>query len=171
MVGPSVDSTSQVPGIVKTVITKKVRYHGAAHPVMANNDQRMLARQRSQFVGNLLHGNHDAVADEADSQFLRFSNIEHCARGSVRPHFREFVNADVIICLLHLVYLTYSLAPFVDAARRLNIAGPLRYAIQQVSFTPADVYFGRGQSILKQRERIKLKTMENRRLQYCKYAA
>jgi transposase InsO family protein len=37
--------------------------------------------------------------------------------------------------------------------------------------TPADVYFGRGQSILKHRERIKLKTIETRRLQYRKYAA
>jgi putative transposase len=40
-----------------------------------------------------------------------------------------------------------------------------------VLITPADVYFGRGQSILKQRERIKRKTMETRRLQYRKYAA
>ena len=39
------------------------------------------------------------------------------------------------------------------------------------NLTPADVYFGRGQAILKQRERIKLKTMETRRLQYCKHAA
>ena len=39
------------------------------------------------------------------------------------------------------------------------------------NLTPADVYFGRGQAILKQRERIKLKTMETRRLQYRKYAA
>ena len=39
------------------------------------------------------------------------------------------------------------------------------------NLTPADVYFGRGQAILKQRERIKRKTMESRRLQYRKYAA
>jgi transposase InsO family protein len=39
------------------------------------------------------------------------------------------------------------------------------------NLTPADVYFGRRQAILKQRERIKLKTMETRRLQYRKYAA
>ena len=39
------------------------------------------------------------------------------------------------------------------------------------NLTPADVYFGRGQSILKQRERIKLKTLETRRLQCRKYAA
>jgi putative transposase len=34
------------------------------------------------------------------------------------------------------------------------------------NLTPADVYFGRGQSILKQRERIKKQTIEQRRLQY-----
>ena len=46
-----------------------------------------------------------------------------------------------------------------------------RYHESINNLTPADVYFGRGQSILKQRERIKLKTMEHRRLQYRKYAA
>ena len=46
-----------------------------------------------------------------------------------------------------------------------------RYHESINNLTPADVYFGRGQAILKQRERTKLKTMEARRLQYRKYAA
>jgi hypothetical protein len=46
-----------------------------------------------------------------------------------------------------------------------------RYHESINNLTPADVYFGRGQAILKQRERIKLKTMETRRLQHRKYAA
>ena len=46
-----------------------------------------------------------------------------------------------------------------------------RYHESINNLTPADVYFGRGQPILKQRERIKLKTMETRRLQYRKHAA
>ena len=46
-----------------------------------------------------------------------------------------------------------------------------RYHESINNLTPADVYFGRGQSILKQREKIKLKTMKNRRLQHRKYAA
>ena len=46
-----------------------------------------------------------------------------------------------------------------------------RYHESINNLTPADIYFGRGQSILKQRERIKRKTMETRRLQYRKYAA
>ena len=39
------------------------------------------------------------------------------------------------------------------------------------NLAPADVYFGRGLAILKQRERIKLKRMQTRRLQQRKYAA
>ena len=37
--------------------------------------------------------------------------------------------------------------------------------------TPADVYFGRDKAILKQRERIKRKTLETRRLHHRKNAA
>ncbi len=39
------------------------------------------------------------------------------------------------------------------------------------SLTPADVYHGRGQTILLQRERIKRNTIEQRRLQHRKAAA
>ena len=46
-----------------------------------------------------------------------------------------------------------------------------RYHESINNLTSADVYFGRGQSILKQRERIKRKTMETRCLQHRKYAA
>lgn len=46
-----------------------------------------------------------------------------------------------------------------------------RYHEGLANLTPADVYFGRGQSILQQRERIKRKTLETRRLQHRKSAA
>ena len=46
-----------------------------------------------------------------------------------------------------------------------------RYHESLQNLTPADVYFGRGQTILKQRERIKQKTIETRRLLHCKSAA
>jgi len=46
-----------------------------------------------------------------------------------------------------------------------------RYHEALSNVTPADVYFGRAQSILKQRERIKKKTIEHRRLQYRKDVA
>jgi len=46
-----------------------------------------------------------------------------------------------------------------------------RYHESIQNLTPADVYFGRGQAILNQRERIKQKTMQTRRLQHRKVAA
>lgn len=46
-----------------------------------------------------------------------------------------------------------------------------RYHESLKNLTPADVYFGRGQTILLKRERIKRKTIEQRRLQHAKNAA
>jgi putative transposase len=46
-----------------------------------------------------------------------------------------------------------------------------RYHESLGNLTPADVYFGRGQTILLQRERIKRKTFDKRRLQHQKQAA
>ena len=46
-----------------------------------------------------------------------------------------------------------------------------RYHESINNLTPADVYFGRGQTILLQRERIKRKTIESRRLHHRKSAA
>ena len=46
-----------------------------------------------------------------------------------------------------------------------------RYHEALSNVTPADVYFGRAQAILQQRERIKQKTIEHRRLQYRKAVA
>ena len=46
-----------------------------------------------------------------------------------------------------------------------------RYHESLKNLTPADVYFGRGQSILAKREKIKQKTIAKRRLQYQRYAA
>lgn len=46
-----------------------------------------------------------------------------------------------------------------------------RYHESLKNLTPADVYFGRGQTILLEREKIKRKTIEQRRLQHIKSAA
>jgi transposase InsO family protein len=47
----------------------------------------------------------------------------------------------------------------------------VRYHESIGNLTPADVYFGRGQTILIERERIKLQTIANRRLQHRQQAA
>lgn len=46
-----------------------------------------------------------------------------------------------------------------------------RYHESLGNLTPADVYFGRGQTILLEREKIKRQTIEHRRLLHRKYAA
>jgi transposase InsO family protein len=46
-----------------------------------------------------------------------------------------------------------------------------RYHEALCNVTPADAYFGRAPAIIKQRERIKRKTIEHRRLQHRKLAA
>ncbi len=46
-----------------------------------------------------------------------------------------------------------------------------RYHESLKNLTPADVYFGRGQSILAKRERVKRKTIAKRRLHYQQHAA
>jgi transposase InsO family protein len=46
-----------------------------------------------------------------------------------------------------------------------------RYHESLDNLTPADVHFGRGQTILLQRERIKRKTIEQRRLRHRRDAA
>jgi len=46
-----------------------------------------------------------------------------------------------------------------------------RYHESLNNLTPADVYFGRGQSILEKRRNIKLKTLKHRRLQHNRQAA
>ena len=54
--------------------------------------------------------------------------------------------------------LEASIEPFVDHYNHR------RYHESLDNLTPADVYFGRGQTILLERERIKRKTIQNRRL-------
>jgi transposase InsO family protein len=61
--------------------------------------------------------------------------------------------------------LTAQIAMFVDHYNHRRYHESLR------NLTPADVYFGRGQSILNQRQRIKQKTIESRRLQHANAAA
>jgi putative transposase len=46
-----------------------------------------------------------------------------------------------------------------------------RYHESLNNVTPSDVYFGRDKAILQQRERIKRKTLEARRLHHCQRAA
>ncbi len=71
--------------------------------------------------------------------------------------------------LLENYYLPSDLEVQVEAF--VELYNHQRYHESLGNLTPADVYFGRGQTILLQRERIKRKTIEHRRLQHRKDAA
>ena len=71
--------------------------------------------------------------------------------------------------LLENYYLPGDLEAQVDAF--VEHYNHQRYHESLGNLTPADVYFGRGQTILLKRERIKRKTIEHRRLQHRKDAA
>ena len=71
--------------------------------------------------------------------------------------------------LLENYYLPGDLRQKVDAF--VEHYNHRRYHESLQNLTPADVYFGRGQTILQQRERIKRKTIETRRLLHRRYAA
>ena len=71
--------------------------------------------------------------------------------------------------LLENYYLPGDLRQRVDAL--VDHYNHRRHHDSLQNLTPANVYFGRGQTILKQRERIKHKTIETRRLLYRKSTA
>ncbi len=71
--------------------------------------------------------------------------------------------------LLENYYLPGDLTQQIDAF--VEHYNHRRYHESLQNLTPADVYFGRGQTILRQRERIKRKTIETRRLLHRKSAA
>ena len=71
--------------------------------------------------------------------------------------------------LLENYYLPGDLRQQIDAF--VDQYNHRRYHESLQNLTPADVYFGRGQTILQQRERIKRKTIETRRLLHRKSAA
>ena len=71
--------------------------------------------------------------------------------------------------LLENYYLPGDLEAQIDAF--VQHYNHLRYHESIGNLTPADVYFGRGQTILTERERIKRRTIANRRLQHHAQAA
>ena len=71
--------------------------------------------------------------------------------------------------LLENYYLPGDLRQRIDAF--VDHYNHRRYHESLQNLTPADVYFGRGETILKQRERIKRKTIETRRSLHRKSAA
>jgi putative transposase len=96
-----------------------------------------------------------------------------CARGAVSPQtqgkierWRQTLKNRI---LLENYYLPGDLERQIEAF--VEHYNHVRYHESLHNLTPADVYFGRAETILAERERIKRATIANRRLQHQLYAA
>jgi hypothetical protein len=74
-----------------------------------------------------------------------------------------------VVCLPAITAYSTSLLPIILMALSSTSMAPT--IARMSNLTPADVYFGRGQTILLERERIKRNTIQKRRLQHQKKAA
>jgi ABC-type uncharacterized transport system substrate-binding protein len=79
-------------------------------------------------------------------------------------HRLPFIGVDVFTTAGGLMTLLCLIAVDLHALAAANVDRILKG--EKPSEAPADVYFGRGQTILLQRERIKRQTIKQRRLQH-----
>jgi putative transposase len=103
--------------------------------------------------------------DERDMGHVRGAPCHPQTQGKIERWHQTLKNR----ILLENYYLPGDLEIKIDAF--VQHYNHQRYHESLGNLTPADVYFGRGQTILRQRERIKQATIKNRRLQHQKNAA
>ncbi len=94
---------------------------------------------------------------------------EQAVKDIRRATRRHFSAEDKIRIVLENYYLPGDIEAQIDAF--VGNYNHLRYHESLGNLTPADVYFGRGQTILIERERIKRQTIANRRLLHHRQAA
>ena len=103
--------------------------------------------------------------DERDMEHVRGAPYHPQTQGKIERWHQTLKNR----ILLENYYLPGDLEAQIDAF--VEHYNHQRYHESLSNLTPADVYYGRGQTILMERERIKRKTIERRRLQHRKSAA
>ena len=103
--------------------------------------------------------------DERDMGHVRGAPCHPQTQGKIERWHQTLKNR----ILLENYYLPGALEIKIDAF--VQHYNHQRYHESLGNLTPADVYFGRGPTILLQRERIKRATIKNRRLQHQKNAA
>ena len=102
---------------------------------------------------------------EHDMKHIRGAPYHPMTQGKIERWHQTLKNR----ILLDHYYLPGDLEAQIDAF--VGHYNHRRYHESLGNLTPADVYFGRGQTILLERERIKRRTFEQRRLQHQKQAA
>jgi len=103
--------------------------------------------------------------DDRDMEHIRGAPYHPQTQGKIERWHQTLKNR----ILLENYYLPGDLEAQIDEF--VGHYNHQRYHESLKNLTPADVYFGRGQTILLKRERIKRKTIEHRRLQHSKAAA
>ncbi|WP_299508597.1 IS3 family transposase [uncultured Roseobacter sp.] len=122
---------------------------------------RLLSDNGSSYIsGELAHWLEDQKMDH-----VRGAPYHPQTQGKIERWHQTLKNR----ILLENYYLPGDLRRQIDAF--VDHYNHRRYHESLQNLTPADVYFGRGPTILKQRERIKRKTIEARRLLHRKSAA
>ena len=121
----------------------------------------------------LLSDNGSSYVSSDLAEWLEGQNMQHTrgapyhpmTQGKIERWHQTLKNR----ILLENYYLPGDLEAQIDAF--VDYYNHRRYHESIDNLTPADVYFGRGQTILLERERIKRKTIQNRRLLHRRQAA
>ena len=122
-------------------------------------------RLRSDKGSSYISGDLAKWLDDRDIQHIRGAPYHPQTQGKIERWHQTLKNR----ILLENYYLPGDLENQIEAF--VQHYKYHRYHESLGNLTPADVYFGRGQTILQTRERIKRQTIEHRRLQHRKAAA
>jgi NADH:quinone reductase (non-electrogenic) len=81
--GPGIDAARQVHDPREALCREEARDLGAAHPVMADDDDLRVTRKLVDPARNLAHGNGDRARERGHGQLLGLANVQH--EGGGRP--------------------------------------------------------------------------------------
>jgi len=152
--------TTMKSGDVTDTLDLALQASGCDRPTVLHKPRLLSDNGSSYISGELADWLEDQKMDH-----VRGAPYHPQTRGKIERWHQTLKNRT----LLENYYLPDDLRQQIDAF--VDHYNHNRYHENLQNLTPADVYFGRGQTILKQRERIKQKTIETRRLLHRKYAA
>ncbi len=123
---------------------------------MVNHKPRLLSDNGSSYIA----GDLADWLEDRDMKHIRGAPYHPQTQGKIERWHQTLKNR----ILLENYYLPGDLEAHIEAF--VEHYNHRRYHESLKNITPADAYFGRGQTILLERERIKRKTIEDRRLQH-----
>ena len=152
--------TTMKAGDVTDTLELALKASGCDQATVAHKP-RLLSDNGSSYIS----GDLAEWLDDRDMDHTRGAPYHPQTQGKIERWHQTLKNR----ILLENYYLPGDLEAQVDAF--VAHYNHRRYHESLATLTPADVYFGRGQTILIEREKIKRKTIEHRRLQHRKSAA